>query len=294
MEINDFLDFLIIEKGLSKNTINAYGKDLDDYTFFLKKKAKKEIGTADKKDISNFIQYLSRKKVSPRSISRKVSSLKGLYRFLSAEGRISHDPTVNIETMRSDKKLPEVLSHQEMENLLSAPVINKKGGLRDRAIFELLYACGLRISELINLKVSDIHQSTGFVRILGKGAKERVVPIGEKALKWVQRYVNEERPGLSGRKSRDFVILNQRGAPLSRMGVWKIIDAYVKKVGIAVPVSPHTFRHTFATHLLKGGADLRAVQEMLGHTDISTTQIYTHINKEYLKDVHMTFHPRNK
>jgi len=293
-EIADFMDFLIIEKGLSKNTILAYGHDLDDFLIYLTKAKAGEILSAQRGEIAAYIQHLSANKISARSISRKISAIKGLYKFLSGEKRVTLDPTVNIQMPKAEKRLPSVLSHHEMEKMLSSPGTGEKGGLRDRAIFELLYACGLRISELIGLRLSHMNRAEGFLRVFGKGGKERVVPVGNAALEWINRYLTEERPSLSGPKSEDFVILNRRGSPMSRMGVWKIIRANAGRAGIETHVSPHTFRHSFATHLLKGGADLRSVQEMLGHSDISTTQIYTHVNKEYLKDVHTTFHPRNK
>jgi integrase/recombinase XerD len=293
-EIADFVDFLIIEKGLAKNTLSAYGKDLDDFLLYLKKQRSRDLPAAERGDVASFIQHLSSKKNSARSISRKISAIKGLYKYLAGEKRINADPTVNIQMPKAEKRLPSVLSHHEMERMLSAPGTGKKGALRDRAIFELLYACGLRISELTGLRLSHLNRAGGFLRVFGKGGKERVVPVGKAALEWIDRYLGEERPALSSPRAEDFVILNRRGGPMSRMGVWKIIRENARKAGISTRVSPHTFRHSFATHLLKGGADLRSVQEMLGHSDISTTQIYTHVNKEYLKDIHTTFHPRNK
>jgi len=293
--IHDFLDYLIIEKGLAGNSIQAYGGDLDDFSDFLSHCAKKDACAAEREDVAAFVRHCSGSGLSGKSIARKLSAVKGLYRFLLDEGRIDHDPTLNVEKPRTDKKLPSVLSRHEMERMLEAVKTGPKGGLRDRAILELLYACGLRISELLTLKLSDLHMENGFISVFGKGSKERVVPIGAKAVEWVRRYLRDERPLLLARKkAQDWVILNRRGGRMSRMGVWKIILKYAKAAGIRTHVSPHTFRHSFATHLLKGGADLRSVQEMLGHADISTTQIYTHVNKEYLKDIHATFHPRSR
>lgn len=293
-EIAEFMDFLIIEKGLSKNTLSAYGLDLEEFLVYLTKWRSRDILTAERNDIAAFVQNLSARKMSARSISRKLSAIKGLYKFLTSEKKLPKDPTLNIERPKTDRRLPSVLSHGEMDRMLDSPASGVKGALRDRAAFELLYACGLRISELISLRLSQLNGAAGFIRVFGKGSKERIVPVGKAALEWINRYLIEERPTLLSGKSADYIILNQRGGPLSRMGVWKIIRAHSIKAGIETHVSPHTFRHSFATHLLKGGADLRSVQEMLGHSDISTTQIYTHVNKEYLKDVHMTFHPRNR
>jgi len=291
-EVTAYLDFLIIEKGLSKNTLMAYGRDLDDFNFFLKQTSR-TLFDCSRDDISSFIQTLSRNGVSPRSTARKLSAIKGLFHYLLAEKKLATDPTLLILQPKTAKKLPSVLSHHDMESMLASVETEKPGGLRDRAIFELLYACGLRISELISLKLADLNSQDGYLRVFGKGSKERVVPIGTQALKWINRYITEERIRLAGPKSENHVILNRRGKKLSRMGAWKIIFAHARKAGIDTHVSPHTFRHSFATHLLKGGADLRSVQEMLGHSDISTTQIYTHVNRDYLKDVHLSFHPRN-
>lgn len=292
-EVHDFMDFIIVEKGLSKNTLSAYGRDLDDFILFLRKDGK-DVLAAERADIAGFVRHLSGRSLTSKSISRKLSAVKGLYKFLAGEKRVVKDPTLNIERPKASKKLPSVLSHHEMDLMLNGRALTEHGGLRDRAIFELLYASGLRISELINLKLGDINRTQGFIRVFGKGSKERVVPLGRAALEWIERYLAESRPTLAKGHSGDFVILNQRGGRMSRMGVWKIIHASAQNAGIDTHVSPHTFRHSFATHLLKGGADLRSVQEMLGHSDISTTQIYTHVNKEYLKDIHATFHPRNK
>ncbi len=292
-EVNDFMDFLIIERGLAKNSVAAYGTDLDRFVSYLSGRGK-EVGAADKHDLSGHIQTLSAQGCAPRTISRKISAIKGLYKFLIGEKRVAADPTQNLVLPKAGKKLPTFLEYNDMEALLALPDTKKKGGLRDRAMLELLYACGMRVSELINLRIQNIQADGGFIRVFGKGSKERVVPIGGQALEWVMKYITEERPLFATEASEDFVLLNRRGRPFSRMGLWKIIHALLFKAGIKTHASPHTFRHTFATHLLKGGADLRSVQEMLGHADISTTQIYTHVNREYLKDVHQTYHPRNK
>jgi len=291
--LNDYFDHLIIEKGLSKNSIAAYGRDLDDFVTFLSG-ISKDIFNAERSDVSQYVQKLSSDGLLPRSLARKMSAIKGLYKYLIDEKLIKDDPTLDMQGPKTGRKLPHPVSYNDMERLLSAPDLTKKGGLRDRAMLELLYACGLRVSEMSDLKISDMDREASFLRVFGKGSKERIVPIGKAALEWINRYINEERHLFVKPHSGDFVILNQRGKKLSRIGAWKIIHAYARTLGIDIPVSPHSFRHSFATHLLNGGADLRSVQEMLGHADISTTQIYTHVDNSYLKDVHQTFHPRNK
>jgi integrase/recombinase XerD len=219
------------------------------------------------------------------------------HEFMMNEGYVKKDITENIISPKIPKRLPKVLSINEIEKILNVIDITKILGIRDRAMLELLYACGLRISELLKLRLSSIFFDEGWIRIFGKGNKERIVPFGNEARKWLKKYINYFRPELKKKnifKAEDFIFLNVRGGPLSRMGVWKIIQQYVKSAGIYKKVSPHTFRHSFATHLLEGGADLRAVQEMLGHSDISTTQIYTHLDRDYLKEIHKTFHPRER
>jgi integrase/recombinase XerD len=211
-----------------------------------------------------------------------------------SEKIIVDDPTIDMQGPKTGRKLPHAVSYTDMDRLLSAPDISKKGGLRDRAMLELLYACGLRVSEMSDLKLSDMDRTACFLRVFGKGSKERMVPLGKAALEWINRYIEEERPHFVKAHSGDYVVLNMRGKKLSRIGAWKIIHQYAIALGIDIPVSPHSFRHSFATHLLNGGADLRSVQEMLGHADISTTQIYTHVDNSYLSDVHQTFHPRNR
>jgi integrase/recombinase XerD len=291
--LNDYFDHLIIEKGLSKNSISAYGRDLDDFALYLKE-SNKEVLTADRSDISAYIQKLSKSGLLPRSLARKISAIKGLYKYLLSEKIMVDDPTIDMQGPKTGRRLPHPVSYSDMDRLLNAPDLSKKGGLRDRAMLELLYACGLRVSEMSDLKLSDMDISACFLRVFGKGSKERIVPLGKAALEWINRYINEERPAFVKPQSGDHVILNMRGKKLSRIGAWKIIHQYAISLGISIPVSPHSFRHSFATHLLNGGADLRSVQEMLGHADISTTQIYTHVDNSYLKDVHQTFHPRNK
>ncbi|MDZ7260898.1 MAG: tyrosine recombinase XerD, partial [candidate division KSB1 bacterium] len=233
--------------------------------------------------------------LAPSSMARNLSAIRMFHRFLMGENITYRDPTETILLPKLSKRLPTVLDIWEVEKLLEQPDVSQPLGLRDRALLEFLYATGVRASELISLKQSQLFFPQGFVRVFGKGAKERMVPIGEQAIFYVQHYQNTTRMVLAQRGlSTDVLFLNRRGQPLSRMGLWKILRFYVLKAGIAKSVSPHTLRHSFATHLLEGGADLRAVQEMLGHADISTTQIYTHLDREYLKEVHRRFHPREK
>ena len=225
--------------------------------------------------------------------ARYFSSLKGFFSYLEKNKYIKKNPIEKITAPKLSKKLPSVLNINEIDSILSQPDTNDKLGLRDKAILELFYACGSRVSELINLKISDLFLDDEVIRVFGKGSKERLIPIGSSAIKWINEYLGKSRSGLMKySKSGNFVFLNSRGTKLSRMGIWKIIGRYVKEAGIKKEVHPHTFRHSFATHLLEGGADLRAVQEMLGHADISTTQIYTHIDRDYIKQVHKQFHPR--
>ncbi len=231
--------------------------------------------------------------VTSTSAARYFSSLKGFFLYLLKNNYIIKNPLEKISAPKLSKKLPEVLNINEVDKILAQPNVSDTLGLRNKAILELLYACGTRVSELTNLKLSDLFLNEEVIRVFGKGSKERLIPIGSSAIEWVGKYIKESRSVLLRiSKSGNYVFLNSRGSKLSRMGIWKIIDRYVKEAGIQKEVHPHTFRHSFATHLLEGGADLRAVQEMLGHADISTTQIYTHIDRDYIKQVHKQFHPR--
>lgn len=288
-KLEEFLNYLAVEKGLAKNSIESYQRDLIQFFGFIDKKELKDV-TTDL--ILEFISTLKRWGLKSSSISRKITSIKSFFRFLNDKGENSIDPAENIELPKVEKKLPTVLSVEEMQKLLSTLKDNSPLGIRDRAILEVLYGLGLRISELIELRFKDLFFEEDFVRIIGKGNKERFVPIGKPAKKSVEYYLEASRPKLSKSRESDFVFLNARGKQLSRMGLWKIIKKYVALAKIKKKVTPHTFRHTFATHLLEGGADLRSIQEMLGHADISTVQIYTHIDLSYIKEEYKTFHPR--
>lgn len=291
--LKEYLTHLKLEKNLSVNTVSSYKNDLTSFNSFLKDKNIDDPSNVTSEHISVFFKILKELGLSGTSSARYFSSLKGFFLFLLKNKYIVKNPIEKISAPKLSKKLPAVLDVAEVEKILSQPITNNKLGLRDKAILELFYACGTRVSELINLKVNDLFLSDEIIRVLGKGSKERLIPIGSSAIKWINDYLKSSRPLLMKKsKSENYLFLNSRSSKLSRMGIWKIIDRYVKEAGIEKEVHPHTFRHSFATHLLEGGADLRAVQEMLGHADISTTQIYTHIDRDYIKQVHKQYHPR--
>jgi integrase/recombinase XerD len=300
--LNDFLNHLSLEAGLSTNTVESYKIDLKRYIRFLRDEKVTSLEEIKEDHITKLIRELSGLGLKATSIARNLAAIRSFHKFLVREGYTEFDPAGALESPKLWRKLPVVLDQHEMERLLDQSMedaYSKKGKtlplhLRDKAILEFLYATGVRISELINIKRKNLLSEVGLVRVIGKGQKERIVPIGEKAIKAVEEYQSDLRPRLANQNSQDVLFLNRRGKRFSRMGVWKILKKYVNRAGIKKRVSPHTIRHSFATHLLEGGADLRAVQEMLGHADISTTQIYTHLDREYLKEVHRTFHPREK
>jgi len=297
----DYLHFLALEKNASRNTIASYRLDVGRYLRFLGEKGVTAPADITEAQAAEFLASLRAAGLSPRSITRCISSLNGFHKFLVGEGVTQANPIEGIDVPKLARSLPGVLSTAEVEAILNqfdgeierAAERKKRLLLRDRAILEVLYATGMRVSELIILKQRDLLESEETVRVFGKGSKERLVPIGKSALRWIARYRDGCRRELEKKgETQDALFLNARGRPMTRMAIWKIVQAYTRKAGIGKEVHPHTFRHSFATHLLEGGADLRAVQEMLGHSDISTTQIYTHIDREYLKEVHRTFHPR--
>jgi len=291
--LRSYLHFLELEKNASANTISSYKIDLARYLDYLETKEIILPNKIKEKDIAAFLGLLREFGLSPSSVSRNLSSIKMFHKFLVGEGVSKMNPAENIETPKLSKTLPDVLNQDEIETILNQPNPVEPLAIRDKAILETLYATGMRVTEVITLKQSNVNKDEGIVRVFGKGSKERLVPIGKSALKWIAKYLNEVRGNLSKQGSgQDVLFLNARGRPMSRMAVWNIVRTYTTKSGIKKEVHPHTFRHSFATHLLEGGADLRAVQEMLGHADIATTQIYTHIDREYLKEVHRTFHPR--
>ncbi len=296
-EKQSYYRFIQLEKSLAGNSIEAYERDIDRYAAYLESLNITKFDAVEEEHISKFIRQLREAGLSPKSIARNISAVKGLHKFLIGEKRTTHDPTQNIELPKKGKHLPDVLSLAEINKILdAADPANEtatKFVWRDRAILETLYATGMRVSELTGLTQSNILEEQQLVRVFGKGSKERLVPIGEFALKWINEYKRRLRGELmKGKRSNDAVFLNHRGGPISRVSVWQIVSDYTRRAGIKKEIHPHTFRHSFATHLLEGGADLRSVQEMLGHADISTTQIYTHIDREHLKQQHRQFHPR--
>ncbi|MDT3695127.1 MAG: site-specific tyrosine recombinase XerD [Ignavibacterium sp.] len=291
--IKEYLAYLKLEKNLSDNTINSYKNDLEAFKDFLNNKGVDDPDDITSAHLNDFFKLLNELGLVGSSAARYFSSLKGFFLYLILNKYILKNPVEKVSAPKVSKKLPGVLDVSEVEKILSMPDISSKLGLRDKAILELFYACGTRVSELINLKVNDLFLNDDVIRVLGKGSKERLIPIGSSAVRWVKEYLSKARPLLMKKiKSENYLFLNSRSTKLSRMGVWKIIERYVKEADIKKDVHPHTFRHSFATHLLEGGADLRAVQEMLGHADISTTQIYTHIDRDYIKQIHKQYHPR--
>jgi integrase/recombinase XerD len=291
--IREYLSSLSLERNLSENTIASYKNDLTALNSFLSDSGITDPSGVTPKHLNEFFVMLSKLGLSSRSSARYYSSLKGFFGYLFSNRYLEKNPMDKISAPKVNKSLPIVLNINEVESILSEPDVTTKLGLRDKSLLETFYACGLRVSELINLKISDLFLSEEMIRVFGKGSKERFVPIGSSAINWIGEYLKSSRPLLEKKaKSQHILFLNTRGTKLSRMGVWKIVSKYAELAGIKKEVHPHTFRHSFATHLLEGGADLRAVQEMLGHVDISTTQIYTHIDRDYIKQVHRDFHPR--
>jgi integrase/recombinase XerD len=290
--LDEFLAYLKLERALSDNTTASYRFDLLRLGAWLNQQGIGGLDRVTPDHLSAYLRALYDVGMAATSVQRTVSSLRGYFAFAAAEGAVAADPTVLLESPRSARFLPSVLTIEEIEKILAAVDTKKRGGVRDRALLETLYATGMRVSELAAFSQEHLLGEEGLVRVFGKGSKERLVPIGEVALDWLRRYFETERPLLVKEYTDSTVFLNARGRALTRMGIWKIIRSYVRRAGIAKEVSPHTFRHSFATHLLEGGADLRTVQEMLGHANIVTTEIYTHVDREYLKEVHRTFHPR--
>ena len=288
-----FTDFLSLEQGASPRTHEAYDRDIGRFATFATIRGASTPATVSARILRDYIYHLKDLGLAPASIRRNVSAVRTYFRFLLAEGHVVRDPSERLETPRRWRTLPEVLTVAEIERLLSAPSLDDPLVFRDRALLELGYGSGLRVSEWIELSVRDVLFEEGLVRVFGKGSKERLVPMGRSSVGAVAIYLRELRPRLERGQGQGKLLLNARGEPLSRMGAWKILRKYVERAGITKQVSPHTLRHSFATHLLEGGADLRAVQEMLGHADISTTQLYTHIDREYLRTVHRQYHPRS-
>jgi integrase/recombinase XerD len=290
--IDAFLNYLTVERGLSRNTIIAYRDDLNYYAQFLKEHGIDTAAKITKNDITNFMFSQKDKGVSANTVARRLAAIRMFHRFLSRERILKADPSSLIDSPKLYMKIPDALSLNEVETLLEQPDARSKQGTRDRAILETMYATGMRVSEVAGLKKDNVNLDIGFLRCIGKGNKERIIPLGKKAIAGIKRYLEISRPHLLKDKTTDFLFLNRFGKSISRQSMWKLIRKYAKSARIKRPIKPHTLRHSFATHLLERGADLRSVQEMLGHSNISTTQIYTHINKERLKSVHKMFHPR--
>lgn len=291
--LKDYLLYAKIERNLSSTTLQAYQTDLNRYLNYLQDVGIPDLDSVRQSQIRGFTRWLNSLCLSAATIHRSFSAVRGFHRFLMVEKRAQRDPSAFLEPPKLPSRLPKILSVEEIDAILEAVDTDRSLGLRDKSIISLLYACGLRVSEIISLVLTNLLIETEMVRVLGKGSKERIVPIGRRALGDLQAYIETVRPALARKgKNSGEIYLNARGNPLSRMGIWNILDRWSSAAGIQSEISPHTLRHSFATHLLEGGADLRAVQEMLGHTDISTTQIYTHLDRDYLKEVHHTFHPR--
>jgi integrase/recombinase XerD len=290
--LNRYYHHLLIEKGAAGNTLEAYGRDLNRYLSFLEQKGLTDARSVLPQMVVDFLVQLKSEGLSANSMNRSLAALRGFYKYLLREKVLEASPLDHIELAKVWMRLPDTVSKEEMVLILSQPGDQTPSALRDSAILELLYATGLRVSELISLTMNSINWQVGFLIVMGKGSKERVVPVGKTAYDCVRRYVDEARPAFVKSKATDVLFLTRFGRAFTRQGLWKIIIAYAKKAGLQKNVHPHTFRHSFASHLLEGGADLRAVQVMLGHSDISTTQIYTHVTKDRLKEIHRKYHPR--
>jgi integrase/recombinase XerD len=290
--ISLFLTHVKVEKGLSPNTVSAYQRDLAKFNVFAQKRKLTLVGVT-RDDLVDFLAGMYREKLESRTVARHLVTMRNFFRFAQVQELITTDPSLNLESPKIRRTLPGYLRLEEVERLLTQPDAKTAPGLRDRAMLEVLYSTGLRVSELIGLRVTDLDAKVGCIRCIGKGDKERIVPAGRKALGMVEKYLREARPKLLGNSvSSQALFVNRRGGSLSRVGVWKILSAYGRRAGLRVALTPHMLRHSFATHLLERGADLRSVQLMLGHADISTTQIYTHVVEERLKQIYKAHHPR--
>jgi integrase/recombinase XerD len=288
--IDQFLDVLWMERGLGANTLQAYRTDLSVFADWQSRRGITDLLQTSPADLHTYLALQAQG--SARSTARRLSSLRRLFQYLAREGRISADPTLNIEAPRLGRSLPKSLTEADVEALLQAPDISSRTGMRDRAMLEVLYATGLRVSELVNLRLDQINLRQGVIRVVGKGKKERLVPLGEESIDWLERYIREVRPDFFHGHPDTTLFPSNRGTPQTRQTFWYAIKRYALQAGITKPLSPHVLRHAFATHLLNHGADLRVVQMLLGHSDISTTQIYTHVARERLKDIHARHHPR--
>ena len=290
--IRSFLSYLRVEKALSQNTIDAYRRDLEKFSAFATERGLEKAPQVKRADVVDFLASLYLRKLDARSVARHLVSLRQFFRFLLSEELISEDPVVTVESPKFRKSLPQFLSVEEVDLLLAQPDVSSALGLRDKAMIELLYSAGLRVSELCNLAVDDLHVDAGSLRCIGKGNKERLVPVGKRALAVLQLYIKKARPEILGEHTSKYLFIIRKGNKLDRIAFWKNLALYGRKAGLRKALTPHMLRHSFATHLLDRGADLRSVQMMLGHSDISTTQIYTHVVEERLKQVYKAHHPR--
>lgn len=291
--LTKYLDYLLIERGVAANTLESYGRDLSRFVLFIEESGITDIKKIKPEDIVGYLTRIRDEGLAANSMNRSLAALRGFYKYLLREKIIEENPLANIELAKVWMKLPDTISKEEMKNILEQPGDQNDASIRNTAMLELLYATGVRVSELINLTMNSINWQVGFLIVMGKGSKERIVPIGKIAYDCTRRYVDEVRPKLMQKRNTDVLFLNRFGNKFTRQGFWKIVVAYAKKAGLQKKVYPHTFRHSFASHLIEGGADLRTVQVMLGHSDISTTQIYTHVTRDHLKEVHKKFHPRS-
>jgi len=291
--IDEFMNYLSVERGLAKNTLLAYRRDLTKYIDYLSQKSIKTASQVNREHVSNFMFDLKKRDMSATTICRNLAAVKMFHRFLVRENLSHEDPTTLVDTPKLWQRIPAVLTQAEVESMIAAASGKKAQQVRDQAILEIFYASGLRVSELSDLKTTSIDYDVGFVRAVGKGSKERIIPLGKKAREALQRYLLKARSRLLKNQANDVLFLSRLGKKISRQSLWAVIKFYARKAKIKKTIKPHTLRHTFATHLLEHGADLRSVQEMLGHADIATTQIYTHVDKERLKSVHKQFHPRS-
>ncbi|MDF7800742.1 site-specific tyrosine recombinase XerD [Pontiellaceae bacterium B1224] len=290
--LESFLDYISLERGLSINTRKAYADDLSQFLSFLDQKGVTSLNQVSRKQVLDHLMAMKGKGMSTNSISRHLVSIKVFFRYLQQEGLLDKNITDTMDSPKLWKILPDTLSEKEVDLLLKAPNMRKPLGVRDRAILEMFYASGLRVSELAGLQLSDLHIDDGYIRVIGKGRKERVIPVGKESTDILERYLEEVRPLLCENPHLQNVFVSKRETALCRQRLWQIIKKYTKDAGIMKNVTPHTLRHSFASHLLENGAPLRVIQEMLGHADIATTQIYTHVNPERLKSIHQAFHPR--
>lgn len=290
--IEEYLKFIQIEKGLSENTIGAYRRDLKKYQLYMQEQKIAHIDFIDRQTIQECLGSLIDQGASAKSIARFISTICSFHQFALREKYAAKDPTVLIETPKYEKKLPDVLDVEEVIQLLETPDLTKNNGYRDRTILELLYATGMRVTELIQIEIDDVNLIMGFVKVFGKGNKERIIPLGDTVIEYLDTYINNVRSQLLKKTVTNVLFLNLHGRPLTRQGIWKLIKQYGLRANINKTLTPHTLRHSFATHLLENGADLRAVQEMLGHSDISTTQLYTHVSKTQIRQMYNQFHPR--